>query len=121
MYQIGTPEKRVIQGGMRGKTYLSKVDLIEDDLIGMPNAPESRYECKGCYHYQSDFVVPFGTDTRGWLLQVQEAIYTAVPGWRGCRRCLLDIGPASLSDRIRYSRHSACFNVCGRAAACHVS
>jgi hypothetical protein len=40
-------------------SYLAKVHLIEDHLVGMADSPEARDECQDRDHSQSKLVVPF--------------------------------------------------------------
>lgn len=43
-----------------GFPYLAKVNLVEDDLVGVGDAPESRHEAEDGEDRDCDPVVPFG-------------------------------------------------------------
>ncbi len=43
--------------------YLSKMDLIENDLVRVTDAKESGHECKDCDYAQCQLVVPFIDNT----------------------------------------------------------
>ena len=43
----------------RGSTHLAEMDLIEDDLVGVADTPESRKEGKGRYDAEDDPVGKF--------------------------------------------------------------
>lgn len=58
--------------------YLAKVDLIENDLIGMPNAPESCNKRQSRYDAQRKLVVPFRADGLGQLGVFHYALQIAV-------------------------------------------
>lgn len=57
------PVVRLSTEGTRGG-YLSKVDFVEDDFIGMIDAPKPRDKCNGRYDEESKFVIPFRRDCR---------------------------------------------------------
>lgn len=48
-------------------THLAKVDLVEDNLIGVGDSPEARPETQQGYDNQGDLVVPFLADFGGGL------------------------------------------------------
>ena len=74
-----------------GRTYLAKVNLVKDDLVGMCDAPEARNECEHSDYCQSQLVIPFILDRLfGLLLHLSQVLIVVV-----CR--LVDkLGGASL-------------------------
>jgi hypothetical protein len=55
-------------------TYLAKVYLIKDDLIGMSDTPEPGYECKHRHDRDGQLVIPLIALLRGlvWLCLLQD-------------------------------------------------
>ena len=41
--------------------YLAEMYFIENNLIRVPYSPKSSDKSKGCYDYQGQLVVPFGS------------------------------------------------------------
>lgn len=48
-----------IETGMLRNSYLSKVDLVEDDLIGIIDPPEASYESQQGQNGNGQPIVPF--------------------------------------------------------------
>ena len=48
-----------IESGMLRNSYLSKVNLVEDDLIGIIDPPEAGYESQQSQNGNGQPIVPF--------------------------------------------------------------
>lgn len=48
----------------KGYGYLSKMNLVEYDLIGMVDAPKPGDECYSRYEEKRELVIPFRSDCR---------------------------------------------------------
>ncbi len=88
----------VLRQGFYHVPYLAKVDLIKDDLIGMPNAPESRNEGQSRYNAQRKLVVPFRADDLGQLGVFHYGFQIAVLDLCRRRWGFLVLLPRSLPD-----------------------
>jgi hypothetical protein len=68
---------------VRRSTYLAKVDFIEDDLLGMTDAPEPCQECQGRDNDEADLEVPLGRRLGGLLVRLDKGIQVDVGHSRG--------------------------------------
>ena len=64
----GTPYRHL-------RTYLAKVHLVKDDLVGMCNAPEARNESECSNYHQRNLVLPVILDyLLGLLLYLSQVL-----------------------------------------------
>jgi len=85
-------------------SYLAKVHLIEDHLVGMADSPEARDERQYRDHAQSELVVPFSLYS---LLRCALELGDRIVGDVGCLCCVC-VGCAALCSSLADSVGGHC-------------
>lgn len=83
---VGVGGRNLLCEGRRS-SYLSKMYLIKDHLVGMSNAPESSYESQKRYQTQCKLVIPFRGDCSWQFCVFQYPIEVALYFQRRRRGC----------------------------------